>query len=132
MHKPWLLSVGAALVAICIAVWGATSPRRSYDGKLVQPELCQHIKAARSSYASSFFENISILFVLDPNCPLCFEDVGIDEYTNITLLPWIRGLKDALTATSDNPDGHDLKVSQLVSTAILSASKKPHLAVIEC
>jgi hypothetical protein len=110
MRKPWLLSLGAAFVAICIAVWGATSPRKTHDGMLQQPELCKHVETSRASYNSSFFEDATVLFVLDPNCPLCFEEVGIDEYTNQTLLPWIRGLKDALTATADNPEGLDLEV----------------------
>ena len=54
--------------------------------------------------------DISILFVLDPNFFLCWESVPVDQASNTTLLPWILGLKDALSRTADNPDGLDLKV----------------------
>lgn len=114
MRKPLLLSFASALVVAFIAVWGASVPRRNSDvGTLVQPHLCQHEDAAVQPFLHEVFDNIKVLFVLDPNCPLCFEDVGIDDYTNQTLLPWIRELKDALTFTVGNPEGLDLEVCLL-------------------
>ncbi len=56
-------------------------------------------------------DELSVLFVLDPNCFLCYEEVGIDAFTNETLLPWVHGLKDAFTATTMNPQGNPLEVS---------------------
>ena len=52
-----------------------------------------------------------VLFVLDPNFFLCWESVPVDQVSNTTLLPWILGLKDALSRTADYPDGLDLKVN---------------------
>lgn len=123
MRKPLLLSLSTALVVAFIAVWGASVPRRSDSVTLLQPHLCQHEEAAGQSSPHGVFDNIKILFVLDPNCPLCFEDVGIDDYTNHTLLPWVRGLKDALTFTVENPEGLDLEVRLLNSSCNRKAAQ---------
>ena len=48
----------------------------------------------------------------------CRESVPVDQTSNTTLLPWLHGLKDALSRTTDNPDGLDLKVD-LCSMAVL-------------
>jgi hypothetical protein len=53
----------------------------------------------------------SVLYVMDTISSYCFEEVGIDPYTNQTLLSWVMGLSDALTSTELRPDGEDLMVS---------------------
>ena len=52
----------------------------------------------------------SIIWVLDPNSHLCWEPVAIDPYTNATLLAWVHGLRDPLTAYSLEPQGRYLQV----------------------
>jgi hypothetical protein len=55
--------------------------------------------------------NISVLYVMDPISSYCFGEVGIDPYTNQTLLSWVMGLSDALTSTELQPSGEHLLVS---------------------
>lgn len=53
---------------------------------------------------------MSVLLVLDPNWRLCFETVEVDEFAKAGLLPWVSGLRDALTVHPENPDGDFLEV----------------------
>jgi len=52
-----------------------------------------------------------VLMVLDPNGVMCWEDVGIDEFTNATLLPWLHSQHDALTLSNYDPSGKTLQAS---------------------
>jgi hypothetical protein len=54
--------------------------------------------------------DMEVLYVMDPNSHICFEEVYVDDFVTANLLPWVRNLKDELTRTPDNPDGEDLKV----------------------
>jgi hypothetical protein len=52
---------------------------------------------------------LSVLYVMDPSV-YSFEYVKIDNFTNDTVVGWMRGLRDALTATVENPCGSPLMV----------------------
>lgn len=65
--------------------------------------------AAKGEHASSFkFEACqskpNVLFVLDPNGSICWENVAIDAFTNATLLPWLHVQHDALTVAGTGFD----------------------------
>ena len=78
----------------------------------------------------SLENDASVIFVLDPNFILCWETVPIDAFTNATLLPWIRELKDALTV-SRHSAGEDLQVPRpslsicYIAVDCLSSSSAP-------
>lgn len=57
----------------------------------------------------SLSNGLSVVYVLDPNFLLCWEIVPVDRFTNTTLLPWLRELKDALTV-SESGEGEDMQV----------------------
>ncbi|KAK9806624.1 hypothetical protein WJX73_001273 [Symbiochloris irregularis] len=57
---------------------------------------------------------LSVLFVLDPNFVLCWQQITVDAFTNSTLLPWLHGLRDELTVTDYSP-GEGLKYDQAIS-----------------
>lgn len=59
--------------------------------------------------------NLSVLLVLDPNWQLCYETVDIDDFSRSGLLPWVSGLRDALTASPGTPEGNFLKVHNLLA-----------------
>ncbi|KAK9813200.1 hypothetical protein WJX72_010477 [[Myrmecia] bisecta] len=54
--------------------------------------------------------NVTAILVLDPNFYLCWEEVPIDTYTNSTLLAWVHGLRDPLTAYPSVPEGQPLLI----------------------
>jgi hypothetical protein len=56
-------------------------------------------------------DNLEILYVMDPNSRMCFEEVVLDGYARRELLPWIQQLKDEFTRTEAKTDGNDLRVS---------------------
>ncbi len=58
--------------------------------------------------------NMSVLLVLDPNWRLCFETVEVEEFARAGLLPWVSGLRDALTVHTENPEGDFLEVPRHV------------------
>jgi hypothetical protein len=57
---------------------------------------------------------LSVIYVMDPSM-YSFENVHIDDFTNDTVVAWMRGLRDALTATAANPGGSPLMVSSKIS-----------------
>jgi hypothetical protein len=52
---------------------------------------------------------LSILYVMDPSV-YSWEYVHVDDFTNETVIAWMRNLTDALTATAANPGGLPLLV----------------------
>ncbi|KAA6426725.1 MAG: hypothetical protein FRX49_03835 [Trebouxia sp. A1-2] len=55
-----------------------------------------------------------VLMVLDPNGVMCWEDVGIDDFSNATLLPWLHSQHDALTLSNYDRSGKLLQASSRV------------------
>lgn len=64
-----------------------------------------------SSLSTLCQSDLSVLLVLDPNWQLCFEEVDVDDFAKGGLLPWVAGLRDALTIHPAKPEGDFLKVS---------------------
>lgn len=56
-------------------------------------------------------EDLHVIFTIDPNFHWCFESIPINNLTRRTVFAYVRTLKDALTATVDNPDGDDLLIA---------------------
>lgn len=99
-----LLLLGSLSLAGCLSV-----PQR-------QSEQCG-APSAPQTWTSEAWEDahrslqndLTVVFVLDPNFVLCWEVVEIDAFTNATLLPWVRELKDTLTV-GQRGGGQDLLV----------------------
>jgi hypothetical protein len=53
---------------------------------------------------------LSVLYVIDPNFHLCWEEIPLDSFTRDTLVRYAYNLRDPLTATHENPKGDYLKV----------------------
>jgi hypothetical protein len=112
MHPIWHVVSVAVVVVGTFALWGTSERSNGSTGPVTNGTN------ADSGFPSPYDNsdtinkvNLSILYVVDPISSYCFEEVGIDPYTNQTLISWVTGLKDALTSTSSNPNGEDLMVS---------------------
>jgi hypothetical protein len=60
---------------------------------------------------TSIMDSLEVMYIMDVGTPTDFEEVVLDKYAVKELLPWVRQLKDELTRTHINPDGHELRVS---------------------
>lgn len=58
-----------------------------------------------------------MLYVMDLNGVLDFEEVLIDNFTSKNLLAWVRDLRDELTRTENNPAGQYLKVGTAIESS---------------
>jgi hypothetical protein len=56
-------------------------------------------------------ERLQLIFVLDPNFYLCWEELPVNETVRTTILPWLRNLKDVFTRTDAHPNGEYLQVA---------------------
>jgi hypothetical protein len=105
---------GSALQCIV----GQAQPNPSSAAGLCQcnnPQSDESLQAAVSPEDMKYLlENgLSVLFVVDPNAYLCWEEIPLDAFTRETLVRYVYNLKDPLTATQDNPEGDYLKVSSI-------------------
>ncbi len=57
--------------------------------------------------------DLQVILVLDPNFEHCWEAVPVNALSRATLLCWASSLRDVLTATEEEPEGHPLLVSRL-------------------
>jgi hypothetical protein len=111
MHIIWHVVSVAVVVAGTFAVWGTSERSHGSAGPVTNGTNADSGFPPSRESSTKNIENLSVLYVLDPISSYCFEEVGIDPYTNQTLIPWVMGLKDALTSTNSNPDGEELMVS---------------------
>jgi hypothetical protein len=112
MNLLWHLVSVAVVVGGTCALWGTSVRPNGSVGPVAG--YMKRDSGAPPSPCGSNLQNItevSVLYVMDPNSRDCFEEVGIDPYTNQTLLSWVMGLMDALTATESHPEEEKLMVS---------------------
>jgi hypothetical protein len=124
-----------AVIVLVLTVWttGWTLP---IDGG----DTCTSSAFPDKEDVLRHLENVNFLFVMDPNCELCYEEVGVDGFTNETLLHWVYRLTDALTATPTNPEGQPLQVRSFIINIIKndmcdldpsSSESRGHIGIME-
>jgi hypothetical protein len=113
MNLLWHIVSAAVVVAGTFALWG-TSVRLNNPNAPVAYDEQTDAGAVPRCEGTEFVNNgeISVLFVMDSVSEYCFEEVGIDPYTNTTLLSWVMGLNDALTSTESLPNVEEFMVSE--------------------
>lgn len=131
---PWgCMRSPAAFLAILLLIAPITSSSSTADtcnfkGDRKDRETVSLVEAS-VLHPHHIVEQLEVIFVLDPNFYLCWEQLPINAETKRTVLPWLRDLKDAFTGTDDNPCGNDLQVLQIpeyVSNEELSSGSRSH------
>lgn len=109
MHTSWYIVSVAVAIGGVFALWGTSNNPMKGTPRGPSADL----GSVTSSNGLSIIDtpNMSVLYVMEPINDYSFEQVGIDPYTNETLLPWVMGLTDAFTSSGLNPRGENLMVS---------------------
>jgi hypothetical protein len=87
--------------------WQGTRLNVVEDGRF-ETNLGEH-RSVNPSTTGEAVSQLSLLYVMDPSM-YSFESVHIDDFTSDTVVAWMRGLRDALTATAANRGGSPLMV----------------------
>jgi hypothetical protein len=104
-------TIAAVLVCFASVFFGWQETKSSILEKLrVGNNLGRVRPAATLSDVRDESSRLSILYVMDPSI-YSWEYVHIDDFTNETVIAWMRGLTDALTARAATPGGLPLMVS---------------------
>lgn len=106
----------AVLVCLASLYFGWRVSQSSYA---VDTDNGGHRPTGKFSAIRHATSNLSVLYVMDPSM-YSFEDLHVDEFTNATVVPWMRELRDALTANEAVPRGSPLLVNFLHELTVVS------------